>query len=49
MMSGIKSEQACQLSVEEVAATLKADLDNGLSSYEVRFFNFLLKLLLVRR
>lgn len=35
MLKDMKSDDACCLSVEDLARTLETDLNNGLSSYEV--------------
>lgn len=35
MMSGLKSDQACMLTVEEIARTLQTSLVDGLSDAEV--------------
>jgi magnesium-transporting ATPase (P-type) len=35
MLFGMKSDEACQLSVEEIIRALETDLGNGLSLYEV--------------
>lgn len=36
-MSGIKSDQACLISVDEIAGTLSTDCDKGLCYEEVSF------------
>ena len=42
IMSGIRGEQACLLSVEETVLSLQTDTDNGLEYHEVgSFFLFL--------
>ncbi len=35
MLKEMKSDEACQLSVEDLARTLDTDLNNGLSLFEV--------------
>ena len=42
IMSGIRGEQACLLSVEETVLSLQTDTDNGLEYHEVGSYFLLL-------